>query len=629
MDPELLDSNLVFAKTAAGEEAMLQRTRVVQRNVRMVLILVDGNATVAELCDKTGNTQLTQNALLELEGDGFVERRVETGSVWRHGKQAPKKKTVSTPQPVSEFSTFGERLEAPPAGSGFSHSLATQIVAPPDEHTGRQAQTPSTLTPTPLAPGTSTPGPWPSRPGYRTPVAASPATQPPATPDDEQGGKGGLPARLRRLFGFGGTADQPDIKRLRPGRRRWSLTWTSTAALGILLISAVLSLIALFFPYTDYLPQVEAALAQSTGQPAKVGSMRVSVYPKPGLLLLDLHLGDSTDGIQIGTLRLQPEISTLLSPRIIFRQAELHDVRLSAGTVAGLSRMLESTARQSARAGVLQVSVVDATFSFAELALDDLGGEFALSADHQLETVVLRSRNKSLQLDLKPTARGLAVRLEGVAWRPAQDSPYIFDSLDLQGEIIASEFVIDTVEARIFDGLVRAATLLRSGGKAAMAGELRFERINARKLSEALGLGNRLEGEAKGKLSFSASADTWPELLSRLQGYGSFTIHRGQLGGLDLPEAVRRVSTDPQILGGATRFEELSGTITLTPTVYRFSRLALSAGLMQSSGHIEVDRDLQLHGRMDVAMRGRADQKAMPITISGTLESPLTQTAGR
>lgn len=325
MDPELLDPNLVFAKTAAGEEAMLQRTRVVQRNVRMVLILVDGNATVAELCDKTGNTQLTQNALLELEGDGFVERRVETGSVWRHGKQAPKKKTVSTPQPVSGFSTFGERLEANPAGSGLSHSLATQIVAPPDEHAGRPPQTS-----TPLSPGTSTPVPWPSRPGYRTPAAASPATQPAAAPGDEPGEKkGALPARLRWLFGFGETTDQPDIKRRRPGRRRWSLTWTLTATLGILLISVVLSLLALFFPYADYLPQVEAALAQSTGQPAKVGGMRVSVYPKPGLLLLDLQLGDPTDGIQIGTLRLQPEISSLLSPRIIFRQAELRDVRLS------------------------------------------------------------------------------------------------------------------------------------------------------------------------------------------------------------------------------------------------------------------------------------------------------------
>ena len=59
MDPTLIDPDLIYAKTVAGEKAMQERTRVVQRNIRMVLILVDGNATVAELCNRTGNAQLT------------------------------------------------------------------------------------------------------------------------------------------------------------------------------------------------------------------------------------------------------------------------------------------------------------------------------------------------------------------------------------------------------------------------------------------------------------------------------------------------------------------------------------------------------------------------------------------
>ena len=71
-----MDSNLIYAKTASGEEAMKKRTRVMQRNVRMVLILVDGKSTVADLCLKTGNPQLTEYALGELERGGFVEPRI-------------------------------------------------------------------------------------------------------------------------------------------------------------------------------------------------------------------------------------------------------------------------------------------------------------------------------------------------------------------------------------------------------------------------------------------------------------------------------------------------------------------------------------------------------------------------
>ncbi|WP_295302902.1 DUF4062 domain-containing protein [Accumulibacter sp.] len=75
LDPEnpLFDPQRVFARTAAGEEELLHRTRTVPRALRMVLILVDGRATVAELCETTGNGPLTRSALSELESDGFIE----------------------------------------------------------------------------------------------------------------------------------------------------------------------------------------------------------------------------------------------------------------------------------------------------------------------------------------------------------------------------------------------------------------------------------------------------------------------------------------------------------------------------------------------------------------------------
>lgn len=67
-----MDENLVYSKTSAGEEAVRQRTRVVQRNLRMVLILVDGKTTAGELALKVGNPQLVEQSLRELEEDGFI-----------------------------------------------------------------------------------------------------------------------------------------------------------------------------------------------------------------------------------------------------------------------------------------------------------------------------------------------------------------------------------------------------------------------------------------------------------------------------------------------------------------------------------------------------------------------------
>lgn len=606
---------------------MLQRTRVVQRNIRMVLILVDGNATVTELCDKTGNAQITQNALLELENDGFIERRVERDSVWRYGRNAANGTKTATLEPASEFSTFGNRAESAPVASPLSRSEVTRIIPFPESRQSRPLLTPSTLTPSTL-----TPAPTATASDYGTvflPKAAPESSA--ALPADTPHRKPSLFERLKVLAKHGPAEDLAKAKFRRRGGQRLYLHWPMGLMLGLLVFSAMLALLVLFFPYARYLPEVEAALAQSTGRSASVGAMRVSVYPKPGLLLDSVRFGDEadSDAIQISALRLQPAIGTLLSPRVIFREAELSEISLSAETIAALRRMLQSAARQSATAGVLHVSVAKAELSFAGLGVGDMNGDFELSAEGLLQAISLHSADRKLSVQLKPTTTGVAVQFEGLGWRPAEESPYLFDSLDLKGEISGPDFVIDSVESRIFDGLVRGTTVLRGSGHPAMAGEISFERINVAKFGEALGIGRQFEGEAKGKLKFSASSDSWSALLSALQATGDFTIHRGSLGGIDLPEAVRRVSATPLTLGGRTRFEELSGAISLTPSAWRFSRLVLNAGLMQSSGQIEVSSDLKLRGRMDVQMRGRADHTAMPILLSGPLKSPLTQTAGR
>ena len=626
MDPELIDPELIYAKTASGEEAMLQRTRVVQRNVRMVLILVDGNATVAELCNKTGNAQLTEHALLELEDDGFIERRADEDSVWIRGRKPGQKGKGGSAQPVSEFSVFGDR-ETPESGaSSLSGDDVTRIIPFPEGRTGRPSTEPlssSSLPPSALTPPHYPVGPQsgtvflPKAEAMSEGPAAAGGTAPPVP---------SLWGRLQDWLSEVGS----DLKPIRRGQVRLHLTWPVVIVLGVLSLSALLALLVLIawvFPYGRYLPEVEAALARSTGQSARVEQMHVTLYPMPGLLLTDVRLGDQGkgDAVRIAELRLQPVLGTLLSSKVLFREMALSGISLSAKDVDSLARIFESAARQLADAGVQRVAIAQANVTFAGLGFDDLSGEFELSADGLLQAVSLHSPDRSLQLDARPTANGLVVSVDGLGWRPSPRSRYRFDSFSLKGTIDGSVLVIDSMDMRVFDGRVSGALILRGDGPPAMAGEITFERINSKRFSEALGIGEQFEGDAAGKLKFSAMSPKWSTVFSAVHADGEFTMSRGSLGGIDLPEAVRRASATPATLGGATRFEQLSGAIRLTPDSYRFSRLVLHAGTMQSTGQLEVSRDLQLRGRMDVQMRARTDQSATPVSISGSLKTPQLQ----
>ena len=105
-----MDPKLVFAKTPIGDEAVRQSTRVVQRNLRMVLVQVDGKMSIEELTSKIGNPRLVESALRELEEGGFIAPTVEAVSVWEESKKAAAGSSEQSDHSVmSQFSTFGPK----------------------------------------------------------------------------------------------------------------------------------------------------------------------------------------------------------------------------------------------------------------------------------------------------------------------------------------------------------------------------------------------------------------------------------------------------------------------------------------------------------------------------------------
>ncbi|MGB9494267.1 MAG: hypothetical protein WCA83_05635, partial [Azonexus sp.] len=81
-----MDQNLVYSKTPIGDEAVRQSTRVVQRNLRMLLVQVDGKLSVAELGAKLGDPGMVEHALRELEEGGYIVPALEAVSLWQESK---------------------------------------------------------------------------------------------------------------------------------------------------------------------------------------------------------------------------------------------------------------------------------------------------------------------------------------------------------------------------------------------------------------------------------------------------------------------------------------------------------------------------------------------------------------
>lgn len=550
-----MDPKLVYAKTPTGDEAVRQRTRVVQRNLRMVLVQVDGKLSVQQLSAKIGNPVLVENALLELEEGGFIAPTAVAMSVWEDAsKQAPRKPQVSA---LSQFSTFGSKAAESTEPSLVSEASRFSAFGKP-----LMGET------------------------KREPVfTVSTEPEPEATHE--------------------AAPDKPPFQLNISGKS------VLMAALGIPLL---VGLGALIYPYARHKPAIEAAISSYAQAPVTVGDVALSIWPKPQLVLSQVSVGGD---LQIGEVRVDrphqllggsPHHLTsvsLVHPAIpVTRLLSLPVLNPDFGPFSGLT--------------VGQLRLSDASFvALPGAALGDVEGELRFAGNGKLEKASLQSADRSLLIEAKPGADGLDLQIEGRAWKPA-GSTLSFDALQATGTLARNRLSVRNIDTTLLGGLIKGQWQLEWSSALNMSGEAQLTRLDSRRLTAALVPSLKLEGDFGGLLRLRGAGNDWPTVWRNAEATVDMNITRGLLTGLDLGEASRR-GAGATVRGGATKFDQMRGELQINPGRVSGRNLRMDAGMVTAGGEFIATTGGTVSGTAMVTMQTSVSTVRVPVRISGTL----------
>jgi hypothetical protein len=641
-----MDPNLIYVKTASGESAVQQRTIVIQRNVRMVLILVDGQSSVADLTHKTGNLQLTENALTELEKGGFVELKQD--SLLSESLQVAHEIRSSAIEKAMRLSSKEANHGKRPNLEQSESPLSTLLPALDETEMLSESEIKRMNTPISLnseffdakdevdfsASRFSLPSDMD--------ISGKPISAKDAAKGKKHGKKGNSPvskpsllARLKSMWSS--RADRvPDDKpiKIKPVRykARGGTSWTTWAFLGLVGVLVLGCAATLLFPLNFLAPDLETAFSFAIGRPVSIQEVRVNAYPEPGLILGDVQLGQGSQVIRIREIKLQPDPTSLFSERRRLRKVVV------SGTEFQLERISEMPAifatlsdpNRSPKIGAILFQNTD--ISFGRLVLRNMEAQIQRDPADKMQALVARTIDKSLTLTAEPIAaiaKGIELTVEAFSWPNDVGSRFFSNSLNFKGRLEKDTMTISGLEIRIFDGLIKGDAIVHAGDmEPNLAGTVVFERIDASRLGESLGIGKKLAGSIAGSMQFTANSKTWPTILSSVNGSGEFSIQRGSFYGFDLANVVRHDSGVP-LQGGSTNFDQMSGRMRLTPEKSQFYNLNIALGLMQSTGYVDLTKEDRLSGRMELLMKGSVNQIRIPVIVSGTLNSSVVQSVGR
>lgn len=594
-----MNENAVYVKTEAGEEAVSKRT-IVQRNLRSILIMIDGRTPVGSLAQQFGDPLIVEGLVGELEHRGLV-RCVAVDNSEAAVRAELSSMLVDIEDLVSQpITPVAEDIRR-------AHEKASTPESPVLDEFAMAL--PELAAPVPAAAPAATvvsPGDDVRSAIRRAMMSASTAEVSAAEPRS-----GGL-QRLVDLFagrvGAGARKGPPKsaVKRLFVG-------------IGVLL----LLLVAVFFlyPYDRHLPHIEEMASELLGHPVRIDSVSPSLVPIPALALDGVTVGDAGQ-LTIGSVKLLPRLSTLLSERTVLREVKIERAVLDVAFLPKLSRRQDIN-WASRWVKVERVSLSNASLALLDGSISALDGDLALDDNGVLTRLSLASGDGGLKLEGVNEKGEWKVSMQAIGWQTPGTPSLLFDVLEAKGRLNSTRLHLDKLDLKLYDGYAVGQIALDFGEVSRLEGQLQASRLGLGPLLKVVEPTLRLTGDLSMSLAIGAEGTTLEALHRSLRGTGTLGVQRGQIERVDLVQAVR-IPRPGGVRGGSTRFDALKADAELDATGLQLRGMDMESGLVGAQGVLRLSNGL-LQGRLDVTLQGTATTVRAPVSIEGPYADPVVR----
>jgi uncharacterized protein involved in outer membrane biogenesis len=142
-------------------------------------------------------------------------------------------------------------------------------------------------------------------------------------------------------------------------------------------------------------------------------------------------------------------------------------------------------------------------------------------------------------------------------------------------------------------------------------------------LLKALDQPQNMSGRLSARPVFSANAANPERILDVLRMETPFGVQGGVLHGVDMRKAATSLLSKDGGKGGETRFDKLSGHLSIDRGIRRLTRLDIVSGSLSADGNVTISPQDELSGRLNTSVKAVSVAAfSVPLNVSGTLDSP-------
>jgi hypothetical protein len=388
---------------------------------------------------------------------------------------------------------------------------------------------------------------------------------------------------------------------------------------GVLVVLALAIGVLHVMPMSGYIPALEKMASNNIGEPVTIGSMKLSMLSGLQFKLTNVNIG-STQDVILNEVTVTPELGSVLGDRLVIKSVEANGGKIVKEALLRLPLWRDSSARDP-RMHVKSIALRGLVPELHTFQLPSLNVDIVLGRDGQVISARVETTNGKVYATIIPGDNQANVTIGASDWTLPFGTPIQISDFVATGSVTGSVLNLSEWDASLYGGQVKGAAQISWASGWRASSQFEFVRVVTDELLAVFTKTAKVTGAASGKVGFSASSGSLHTLLDRPSLQASFLVQKGTLDGVDLVRALQVGSAGSQ--GGSTKFQELSGNVTISNRRFSYRNVYLSAGILSAKGNFDISSRQAVSGRVTVALRSSVQRLTSSLNVTGMLTGVL------
>ena len=358
-------------------------------------------------------------------------------------------------------------------------------------------------------------------------------------------------------------------------------------------------------PLSAYAPEMEKLASDAIGEPVRLGGVHASMFPSFHLRLQNVTVGAQQD-VRAPTVIAYMDFGSLFGGDKVIKTLQIESLQATQELLPRLDGWLKGGTSQGGKIKVQRIVFKDAKLDVKGATIPPFNAQVFVSSDGTITRATLESTDGHLSIELLPRGQEADVTVQARNLNLPLGPPLQLTDGTAKGVLSGNQIRLTDMDLYLYAGQLKGQAVVSWGPAWTVEGDFELKHLDLEAGMKALNIDIASSGSLTVKGRYALQGSSVDTLFDNPRLEAAFAVEKGDLSGLDFVRALQSPSREG-IQGGKTKFDELTGNLSISGARYTYSNMRLASGLLAATGGGEVAPNKEINGRAYVELRSSSN----------------------